>query len=114
MLVFVQWLRRYYVQLSIVEGQVGEVPCPLYSGASLQRTSWGGPLSYIYSGTSLQRTSWGGPLSYIYIVEPLYKGQIGDMRLSSSQMLLHNIRGGGGIRGDAMINGSTALLTGFH
>ena len=95
MLVFVQWLRKYYVQLSIVEGQVGEVLCPLYSGASLQGTSWGGPLSYIYvySGTSLQGTSWGGPLSYIYsgtkdklgrsfvlyIVEPLYKGQVGEV-----------------------------------
>ena len=43
------------------------VLCPLYSGASLQGTSWGrGPL---YSGASLQGTSWGQR-----VLCPLYSG----------------------------------------
>ena len=44
------------------------VLCPLYSGASLQGTSWRRVLCPLYSGASLQGTSWGG------IPCPLYSG----------------------------------------
>ena len=66
------------------------VLCPLYSGASLQGTSWSFvPYTYtvepLYkgqvgddSGASLQGTSW----SFVpYTVEPLFKGQVGPLSL---------------------------------
>ena len=47
-----------YTVEPLYKGQVGWVLCPLHSGASLQGTSWMGPLSLT--------------------VEPLYKGQVED------------------------------------
>ena len=56
-----------YSGASLYKGQVcGWVLCPLYSGASLQGTSWGWVLCPLYSGASLQGTSlWMDPLSLI-------------------------------------------------
>ena len=55
----------------------GRVLCPLYSGVSLQGTSW--DRSYVpYTVESLYKGQVGDRSFVPYTVEPLYKGQVGD------------------------------------
>ena len=60
----------------LYKGQVGDGSFVPYSGASLQGTSWGWVLCPLQWSLSTRDKLGMGPLSLI--VEPLYKGQVGD------------------------------------
>ena len=63
----------------LYKGQVGDILCPLYSGASLQGTSWRYPLSLIQRSLSTRDKLEISSVPYTVLVEPLYKGQVGDI-----------------------------------
>ena len=65
--------------------KLGTDPCLLYSGASLQWTSWGRIL-VSYTVEPLYKGQVGDGSLSLKQVEPLYKGQVGDGSLSLKQV----------------------------